>query len=66
MSNFHLTKKVWWRSLLCQFFGHIGNVQWGDEDKNRKTIHKCSFCYRLSKKSLKTIEKDIEKKKEKI
>ena len=45
------TKQSKWGSFLCWLAGHhIGNVQWGEYDKDdverRKIIHKCSCCFR--------------------
>ena len=44
------TKRSKWGSFLCWLVGHhIGNVQWGEYDKDdvghKKIIHKCSCCF---------------------
>ena len=49
-----------WGSFWCWFFGeHLGNVQWGEDDpkNSRKTIHKCSYCWRPAKEKKETNDK---------
>jgi hypothetical protein len=40
------------RKILCKIFGHIGNIQWGVNDKDGNPLFKCSFCCRDDLKEL--------------